>query len=736
MRNLSALLLLVIAGCGAPTPLQTPAPSTAGGPGSAGAPAASPEADGGEAAARLRQTLLARAERVPGDVSVALVDLETGMALGLRDDEVMHAASTMKVPVLVELYRQGAEGGLDLEAPVTIRTGFTSIADGSPYELEPGDDSETALYRLVGRDVPRAELARRMIVQSSNLATNLLIEEIGAEAVARTMGALGAGELVVLRGVQDIPAYERGMNNTTTARGLATLLSAIARCERGDVAEALAPMGPADCRAVTEVLAGQEHTQGIPAGVPPGVRVANKTGWISTVDHDAAIIYPPGRAPYVLVTLTGRVADRATSRGAMRDLSAAVWTELAVTVPPTAAPADLAGLHAAHRVAGLERRTFDHETYWSVVGPVLEATDALRLERLGESVEGRAINAITYGAGPTRVLLWSQMHGNESTATMALADIFAFLAAAPDHPLARRLARELTVVAVPMLNPDGAQRFERRNAMGIDINRDARDLSTPEGRILKAIRDRVDADFGFNLHDQNVRLRVGETDRQAAIALLAPPWGHARDDDDVRERAARVAAVLRLAVDSIVDGRVARYDDSFNPRAFGDLMQQWGTSTVLVESGGWDGDPEKQHLRLANFVGILAALDAIATGSYEQVSPAWYRTLPFNGAPGMDLVLRGGHVVLAGGPGRAPAPYRADLAIQYADPSHWTGPRIADIGDLREAVARRSVSIDGLYAHVEGGGPLGPIRRVVVREGPGADSPVVLTVEEGEPPAR
>jgi beta-lactamase class A len=716
---------LFLAAC-APAPPAAPAPQAA-------APGASaPDLPD------LREALLRRAGGTPGQVSVAVIDLESGGRIGIDDDVVMHAASTMKVPVLVELYRQMAEGRIALDEAVPVRTTFTSIADGSRYELTAADDSETALYRLTGRTVPRVELARRMIVRSSNLATNLLMEDVGAESVRRTMGALGAGGLQVLRGVQDIPAYDRGMNNTTTAAALATLLEALIRCEEGEVHAALRPMRPADCAGVTGILAAQELTERIPAGVPAGVRVANKTGWISTADHDAAIVYPPGRAPYVLVVLTSHVGDREVSHNLIRDLSSVVWRTLIPGRPPTAVPpAELAALHARHRVAGLEERTFGHAHYWSLVTPVLERGSALRVDRIGESVQGRALNAITHGSGPTTVLLWSQMHGDESTATMALADIFAFLADAPDHPLARRLGERLTTVWVPMLNPDGAEQFQRRNALGIDINRDARALVTPEARALKGIRDRLDADVGFNLHDQNIRTTVGETGRQAAFALLAPPWGESRDDDAVRERAARLAGVMRLAVDSLLDGRIARYDDSFNPRAFGDLMQQWGTSTVLVESGGWDGDPEKQHLRLANFVGILSALDALASGTYAQVSPDWYRSLPFNGRPLTDLLVRGGHVVLSANGAQpatgasAPRPFRADLAVQYADPSRWIGPRVDEVGDLQEARARRTLDIDGLYAHVEGGGPMGPVRRIVVREGPRPDDGAVWIIEDG-----
>jgi beta-lactamase class A len=718
-------LVVFLSACASAPPAASPAPLV---------PDASPMVD----MPALHEALLVRARSAPGQLSVTVIDLESGARVGIDDEVVMHAASTMKVPVLVELYRQMAEGRIALEDPVLVRTTFTSIADGSRYELTADDDSEDALYRLVGRTVPRVELARRMIVRSSNLATNLLIEDVGAEAVRQTMVALGADGLHVLRGVQDIPAYDLGMNNTTTAAALATLLEALIRCEQGDVPAALRPMRPEDCAGVTGILAAQELTERIPAGVPAGVRVANKTGWISTADHDAAIVYPPGRAPYVLVVLTSHVAEREVSHQLIRDMSSLVWGTLVPGQPPTSVPpAELASLHARHRVSGLEQRTFGHAHYWSIVTPVLERGAGLTAERIGRSVEGRDIRAISYGSGPTNVLLWSQMHGDESTATMALADIFAFLADSPEHPLARRLGERLTTVWVPMLNPDGAERFQRRNAMGIDINRDARALATPEARALKGIRDRLDAHVGFNLHDQNIRTTVGETGRQAAFALLAPPWGESRDDDHVRERAARLAGVMRLAVDSIVEGRISRYDDSFNPRAFGDLMQQWGTSTVLVESGGWDGDPEKQHLRLANFVGILSALDALASGTYAQVSPDWYRSLPFNGRPLTDLILRGGHVVLSGNgaPGSGgvgpPHPYRADLAIQYADPSRWIGPRVDEVGDLRETLSRRTLDIEGLYAHIDGGGPLGPVRRIVVRQGPGAGDPAVWIITDG-----
>ncbi len=295
--------------------------------------AVAPAASSSPSLEPLARRLEARVAEAPGEVSVALVDLESGGRIGIQEDVVMHAASTMKVPVLLELYRQAAEGKYSLDDPVIVRDTFTSIADGSRYAVGREDDSEQELYGLIGEGVARRELARRMIVRSSNLATNLLIEEVDAAAVRRTLAALGAGDVNVLRGVEDIPAYRRGMNNTTTAGGQATVLAALARCEAGEVAAALRPLRPRDCADMVDVLAAQEFAERIPAGVPEGVRVANKTGWITGIDHDSAIIYPPGRAPYVLVVLTRNVEGEGVSGATIRDVSRLAWEGLVATVP-------------------------------------------------------------------------------------------------------------------------------------------------------------------------------------------------------------------------------------------------------------------------------------------------------------------------------------------------------------------------------------------------------------------
>ncbi|HZD05731.1 MAG TPA: M14 family zinc carboxypeptidase, partial [Longimicrobiales bacterium] len=352
---------------------------------------------------------------------------------------------------------------------------------------------------------------------------------------------------------------------------------------------------------------------------------------------------------------------------------------------------DLARLHEEVRVPGLEDRRFGPDAYWRVLGPVVRR-GGLSMEEVGRSAEGRPLRLVSFGQGPVTVLMWSQMHGNESTASMALVDVLELVGERPDDPLVRTITRGVTVHLLPMLNPDGALRFQRRNAQGVDINRDARLLATPEARTLKAVRDRLDPDFGFNLHDQNAGTRVGSSDRGVAIALLAPAFDASGEVDDLRRRAMEVIGVVVGAITPLVEDRIARYDDTFNPRAFGDLMAAWGSSTILIESGGLEGDPQKQRLRRANFVALLAALESIATESWKGVGTGVYDALPRNGRRVADLLIAGGTLAVPGLP-----PNRADLLIDYARPLLEEGGTISDIGDLEGTEAQDTVRVDGLY---------------------------------------
>lgn len=308
MRRLILLALLFLSGCLPQRPLSLPSAV-----GRATAEELRPlEAD-------LRAIIATDAPADSLEVAVALIDLATGDSLLIDAHTRMHAASTMKVPVMLELFRRAERGGIALDSPVVVRNQFRSIADGSVYSLSAGDDSDSALYAEVGRPLPLRELMRRMIVRSSNLATNILIELADPAKIERTLAEVGASEMRVLRGVEDGPAYERGMNNTTTAYGLAKTLQAVAE-GRG--------VSPAAAQEMIAILEGQEFREMIPAGLPEGTRVGNKTGWITGINHDGAIVLPPDRPPYVLVVLTRGFIDRDLAAQVARRISRRVWIEL------------------------------------------------------------------------------------------------------------------------------------------------------------------------------------------------------------------------------------------------------------------------------------------------------------------------------------------------------------------------------------------------------------------------
>ena len=317
------------------------------------------------------------------------------------------------------------------------------------------------------------------------------------------------------------------------------------------------------------------------------------------------------------------------------------------------------------------------------------------LEEAGRSLEGRSIPLLMCGKGPTRILFWSQMHGDESTATLALMDIFYFLST--NRGFDDLLARTL-LFFIPMLNPDGAERMQRHSATGIDMNRDARRLSTPEAGILRRVHRRLKPEFGFNLHDQELS-SVGATPAVTAIALLAPAAHEKRNISPARTRAKRVAALIARSLFPFAAGHVATYDDSYEPRAFGDNMQAWGTSTVLIESGHWPNDPEKKFIRRLNYVALLTAIHGIATKSYRKVRMEYYTGLKKNGKRIYDIIAHGvtmHHV--SGWSGRVDIGLTIDPRLNRNNtvkPKELPLVRVKEIGDLSGFGALREIDCRG-----------------------------------------
>ncbi|HKA20655.1 MAG TPA: serine hydrolase [Blastocatellia bacterium] len=252
-------------------------------------------------------------------VSVVYYDLANARELLINPDISFHAASTMKVPVMMEIFRQAAAGKLSLDQRISIKNDFASIVDGSPYSLSPDSDSEQILYTRVGQTESIRELMRLMIIVSSNLATNLLMELVTPDRVMDLMRVVGAKNIHVLRGVEDGKAFQNGLNNTTTARDLMIIFRRIA--ERRAVS-------PKASDEMIKIMLDQTFNEGIPAGLPPEARVSHKTGSITKVNHDAAIVYPPDRKPYVLVVLTRGLEDEKAAHKLIADISRVVYASI------------------------------------------------------------------------------------------------------------------------------------------------------------------------------------------------------------------------------------------------------------------------------------------------------------------------------------------------------------------------------------------------------------------------
>jgi len=251
------------------------------------------------------------------EVAVAFRTLDGKAEVLIEPDERFHAASTMKVPVMIELFRQAHAGTLSVDDPLPIRNEFRSIVDNSAYKLSEGADSDKIVYSAVGKTLTLRQLCEAMITVSSNFATNLLIEKLGVENIRATVTRLGAEGMQVLRGVEDQKAFDKGLNNSTTARGLLVLFEKLGRGEAvGRTADA----------AMIDVLKRQKFNDGIPAGLPSSIAVAHKTGNITRIHHDAGIVY--AKRPYVLVILVRGVQESKESAALMAKLSKAVFESL------------------------------------------------------------------------------------------------------------------------------------------------------------------------------------------------------------------------------------------------------------------------------------------------------------------------------------------------------------------------------------------------------------------------
>src|SRR5215203_96838 len=284
----------------------------------------------------------------------------------------------------------------------------------------------------------------------------------------------------------------------------------------------------------------------------------------------------------------------------------------------------------------------------------------LKVGEVGRSYANREIYQVEFGKGPLKVFLWSQMHGDEPTATSALVDMFTVLQKNRDKDWVKKIESTMTIRAVPMLNPDGAELYQRRNLQGIDINRDAQNLQTPEANLLKKLRDEWSPQIGFNLHNQNSLTTAGATSKQAAISFLVVYGDAAKTANEGHERNKRLVSAMVAAIEPYMAGYIGRYGDDWTPSAFGDNFSAWGTPVILIETGALQGKDEMFLVKM-NFTAIVTALKSIADGSEKTFSPVGYETLPNNSSGSLFyFIFRNATVIDRTSPN---LPTIADIAI-------------------------------------------------------------------------
>jgi hypothetical protein len=340
-------------------------------------------------------------------------------------------------------------------------------------------------------------------------------------------------------------------------------------------------------------------------------------------------------------------------------------------------------------------RRFSHSDLIKIVEKI-PLKNSIEKSILGKSVEGREIYLIKIGYGKTKVLLWSQMHGDESTATSAFFDIFNFFIDSSNFLDEKKIIlNNLTLYFIPMLDPDGAEKFVRFNSMGIDINRDARALQSPEAKLLNNLVNEIKPDFAFNMHDQDYRWSVGGNDKVVALSVLAPAYDEAKTIDESRKKAISLISKLIKKFKPLTEERITRYGDDFEPRSFGDTIAGKKVSTVLIEAGRWKDDREKQYLRKLNFLLLLESFKIIASENLI-MDDGEYLSVPFNGKFLFDLILRNILII------KNNYPFKVDIAINREEKfyskkrSFYYISNIEAIGDLSTMYGIDELDCEGL----------------------------------------
>jgi len=327
----------------------------------------------------------------------------------------------------------------------------------------------------------------------------------------------------------------------------------------------------------------------------------------------------------------------------------------------------------------------------------LKNKNIFTIKKAGESAEGRDVYLISIGSGDKKIFCWSQMHGDEPTATAALFDTFnLFLTENHYTDFKHYLFDKTTLYFMPMINPDGAELFQRRNISEIDLNRDAAQKQSPEAKILYSAFDEIKPEFGFNLHDQDRAYAAGLSGKSAAISFLAPPFDYSKTLNESRTNSMKLISEQYNLLSEFIPGHISKYQDDYEPRAFGDNFTKPGSSIVLIESGGWRDDREKEFLRQINFISLLTSFKGIAEESYLTENIETYQSIPNNEKLMIDFIIR--NITVR----KFQTKYIVDIGINYqevnikANHNFYYKAKIEDIGDLSVYSGYKELDATGL----------------------------------------
>lgn len=307
-------------------------------------------------------------------------------------------------------------------------------------------------------------------------------------------------------------------------------------------------------------------------------------------------------------------------------------------------------------------------------------SNSMKIEDIGISVLQKKIKMVTFGTGPKKILMWSQMHGNESTTTKAVLDFLNYFNEVSD--LASTILKECTLKIIPILNPDGAAAYTRINANGIDLNRDAHDCSQPESKVLKAVYDSFVPDFCFNLHDQRTIFNVGKEQKPATISFLSPAHDQERSISHTRGISMQLIEAMNNLLQELILGQVGRYDDSFNHNCVGDAFQMLNTPTILFEAGHYPDDYEREHTRMYIFYAMLKGVETIAKSEIQRYARDNYFEIPENSKLYYDILIKNVDQL------NPSLPKNSDIGILYKEVLEFNAikfiPFLDKTGDLNE----------------------------------------------------